>query len=137
MLFSVRRLAETGFPAEAVTESQVAATLDALHAEMHQRYRARQRNTLTRLGALRALLHDPGHWWNRSAEHARARDRFDAFIRNVERNFGEQSTGNARIDSAANWAEWRRRQLAAIRGLGADRQAWRQALDVLSPPITE
>lgn len=137
MLFSVRRLAETGFPGEAVTESQVAATLDALHAEMHQRYRARQRNTLTRLGALRALLHDPGHWWNRSAEHARARDRFDAFIRNVERNFGEQSTGNARIDSAANWAEWRRRQLAAIRGLGADRQAWRQALDVLSPPITE
>src|SRR5512143_4142458 len=41
MLFSVERLAALGFPQQDLSRETVAATLDAVHAEMAQRYRAR------------------------------------------------------------------------------------------------
>jgi hypothetical protein len=137
MLFSIERLVALGFPGEPVADSLVAETLDTLYAEMRERYRVRQRTTLSRLDVLRKLLYADSQWWNRSGDHAGALDSFDAFIRNIERNFGEDSPGNARIDSAAGRAEWRRRQLAAIKGLRADRQAWQRALDTLGTPRSE
>lgn len=137
MLFSIERLAVLGFPGEQVPEALAAQTLDTLHAEMLDKYRARQRKTLGRLNELRTLLHKDGQWWNRSAGHAPALGNFAAFIENIENNFGEDSPANARIGSAANWEEWRRRQLAAIMGLCADRGAWQQALDILSTPGNE
>ena len=137
MLFSIERLVALGFPGKPVADSLVAETLDALYAEMRERYRVRQRTTLSRLDVLRKLLYADSQWWNRSGDHAGALDSFDAFIRNIERNFGEDSPGNARIDSAAGRAEWRRRQLAAIKGLRADRQAWQRALDTLGTPRSE
>ena len=137
MLFSIERLTALGFPGTQLSDSVVAETLDAVHLEMREKYRTRRRNTLDRLEVLRSLLYRDGQWWNRSGDHGPALSRFEAFIRNIERNFGEQSPGNARIDSMANWAGWRLRQLRAIKRLPDDRCAWREALDILRVPCKE
>jgi len=134
MLFSIERVAALGFPGTQMPDSLVAQTLDAVHQEMRDKYRARQRNIRLRLDVLRSLLHQDGVWWNRSAEHAPALNRFEVFVRNIEQNFGEESPANARVDSETNWAAWRQRQLDAIKGLPGDRRAWRQALELLSSP---
>jgi hypothetical protein len=132
MLFSIERLAVQGLPARQWPKRLVAETLDRVYSDMRNRYRNRQGLILDRVDQLKTLLHDDERWWNHSALHTAALGRFEAFVENLERNFGEGSPCRARIDSAADWAAWRERQLAAIIGLHTDRQTWLHALDVLS-----
>ena len=132
MLFSIERLAVQGLPAQQWPQRLVAETLDRVYSEMRQKYRTRQQVILDRLDQLRALLRGDERWWNRSSFHTPALGRFEAFVENLERNFGEGLPCRAQIDSEANWAAWRERQLGAITGLHADQQTWQQALDFLS-----
>lgn len=134
MLFSIARLAQQGFPDSSLPEGLVAETLDSLYAEMREKYLARQRLILGRLDQLRALLHVERQWWNHSDRHAPALSRFEDFIENVASNFAEGSPCSTRIDAPAGWEVWRKRQLNAIDGLAADRQAWLQALRALGIP---
>ncbi len=114
MLFAVERLA-----AECrLASADFAQTLDDVHSEMLARYNARQQAILEKLGRLEALLDDPGHWWHDSAAG------FRQFAANVRRNFGAASSGHARINDAANWAEWRSRLLDALSHYAQDRAAW-------------
>jgi hypothetical protein len=142
MLFSVERLAALGFPQQALPPDTVAATLDAVHADMTQRYRARHAEIVNKIAALARLLNDPAQWWH-APEHADACAHFSVFLDNMQRNFGAGESGagesgtatpcHARIFSADTWQRWRQRQLAAITRLHADRRAWNQALAFLAP----
>ena len=128
MLFSLQRLIALEFPAHALAESVIATTLETVRAEMREKYRMKQQTLLERLGLLQSLLDDPTHWWNRSPELARALANFQAFAANLEHNFGADSPCYARLDVPANQETWRARQLAAIKGLHADRRVWGAAL---------
>jgi hypothetical protein len=132
MLFSIERLAAQGLPARQWPQRLVAETLDRAYNDMRNKYRTRQGLVLGRIDQLRTLLHGDERWWNRCALHTPALGRFEAFVENLQRNFGEGSPCWGQIDSEANWAAWRERQLAAIICLHADQQTWLQALDVLS-----
>jgi hypothetical protein len=131
MLFSIQRLAEQGFPQQPPAPERIAAALEAVQAEMLERYRARQAALRDQLAQLQSLLNAPDAWWNRSDALAGARDRFEAFADNLAHNFGENSPCHARIGSAAALAAWRERQLDAIAHYRADRQAWGAALAAL------
>jgi hypothetical protein len=124
MLFTIERLAAMGFPATAIADETIAATLDAVHAEMLARYQAKHRDILVRLGALRAVLDDPAQWWHRSPELAPAVADFRAFADNVARNFGDDAPGYLRITDAGQWRRWQAELSAAIRGYRNDRRAW-------------
>ncbi|MDP1654403.1 MAG: glycosyltransferase [Rhodocyclaceae bacterium] len=125
MLFSTEKLAGECRLASA---DFVASTLDAVRAEMLEKYNTRQRGILDRLATLEALLHDAGQWWNRSAEHAAAVADFAAFAANVQRNFAADSAGHVRINSPESWGQWRTRLLEAIASYPADRAAWERVL---------
>ncbi|MGB5671115.1 MAG: hypothetical protein WBM71_11235 [Sedimenticolaceae bacterium] len=131
MLFSMERLTAMGFPDQRLPAQQVLVTLDAVHEEMHGKYRSRQRLVSEHLDVLGVLLRDAGHWWNHSPGLMEALRNFDAFISNMAHNFGEGSPCHARVDAPGSWDTWRSRQLDAITGLYADRRAWQQALDIL------
>jgi hypothetical protein len=137
MLFGVERLAALGFPQQDLSPETVAATLDAVHAEMAQRYRTRHAEIVNKIAALIQVLDDPAQWWH-APEHADVRAHFGVFVDNMQRNFGAGKSGtatpcHARIFSADTWQRWRQRQLAAITRLHADRRAWNQALAALAP----
>ena len=131
MLFSVERLAAQGFPQQDLSSDAIAATLDAVHADMALKYRIRHAGIVKKLAALSALLNNPAHWWH-APEHAEALAQFRVFLDNMQRNFGTDSPGHARIASEAHWQRWRQRQLAALTRFHADRDAWTQALAALS-----
>lgn len=128
MLFSIERLADAGFPRAMVDEARIAATIDAVHGEMLDRYNARQGAILGKLGKLESLLGEPTRWWNRSERHAVARAGFAAFAANVARNFGDDSVGYRRINAPDAWDDWRRRLVDAVVAYPADRAAWEAAL---------
>ncbi|MCB1922144.1 MAG: hypothetical protein KDJ27_00115 [Gammaproteobacteria bacterium] len=124
MLFSIERLSALGFPRDALTEQQIAATLDTVRMEMYERYAARREQILARATHLRTLVVGGDPWWSALAA-ARA---FAHFVDNIERNFGSHSAAAQRIDDTQRSAHWRGRQLAAIATLRSDRGAWRSAL---------
>lgn len=132
MLFSIERLTALGFPQQPVSSETVAATLDAVHADLAQQYRTRHAGIVKKIPALAALLNDPAHWWHAPA-HAQALAHFRVFLDNMQHNFGAASPAHARIASNENWQHWRQRQLAAISQFHADRRVWNQALAALTP----
>ena len=132
MLFTVERLTALGFPQQALPAETLAATIDAVHADLAQQYRTRHAGIVKKLDALTRMLNDPAGWWH-APEHAQALAQFRVFLDNMQRNFGADSPGHARIASAEDWQCWRQRQLAALSRFHADRQVWNQALSALTP----
>jgi hypothetical protein len=131
MLFTIERLAEerrTSCGAFHLASTDFSNTLDAVRAEMLDKYNVRQASILEKLETLESLLHDPLHWWNRAPEHAAAVDNFRHFAANIRRNFGTDSPGHLHINAADNWAKWRATLLEAIARYPADRQAWEKVL---------
>jgi hypothetical protein len=121
MLFSIERLTTERRPASADYFWQI---LDAVRAEMLEKYNTRQRGIIEKLQRLEALLRDPAAWWKSlpAAKH------FDSFVANVQRNFGVDSVGHTRINDADNWTKWRGELLAAITQYPTDRAAWETLL---------
>ena len=136
LLFAMERLADLGYPAAPLTEAAVVDVLDATREDMGRRYADKQRAILDRLARLESLLADPERWWNLDAAHAEALARFHAFAENIRRNFGPDSPCQARLEESGHWADWRRRQVAALLGLPAQRGTWTQALARLAPSPT-
>jgi len=134
MLFSVERLSGEGYPQHAIALEQIAATLESVQAEMLEKYRARRKAILEKLGPLHTLLDDPKAWWNHADALAGARASFHAFADNLAHNFGPDSPCHARIESASARAAWRARQFDAIVHYHADRLAWDDALAALMQP---
>ena len=130
MLFSIERLAREQ-PIRHLTSADLAAnTLDAVRAELLEKYNSRQRAIVDRLQVFDDLLHDPARWWNRAPQHAAAVADFAAFAANLARNFGPDSAGHLRINADAGWARWRAELLAAIIRYPSDRAAWEAQLCV-------
>lgn len=126
MLFAIEQLTASGPIAAPVAAA--AAAIDGMREEMLGKYNARQRLILDRLGAVEALLDAPGQWWHLSDAHAGAVSRFREFCANVRRNFGNDSSGQARINDLARWQTWRSDLIAGLERYPADRKAWAQAL---------
>jgi hypothetical protein len=130
MLFSIERLAREQ-PILHLTSADLAAnTLDAVRAELLEKYNSRQRAIVDRLQVFDDLLHDPARWWNSAPQHAAAVADFAAFAANLARNFGPDSAGHLRINADAGWARWRAELLAAIIRYPSDRAAWEAQLCV-------
>lgn len=128
MLFSVERLTARGFPLQDIPDEVIAETLQAVHAEMHQKYTAKHQAIVEKLGQLQSLLYDPANWWNQSGQHAAAVGNFQAFAGNIAHNFGADSPCYHLINSAPNWEKWQAKLLEAIIRYPEDSRAWREAL---------
>jgi hypothetical protein len=124
MLFSMEKMTADGSVCR-LASADFSQTLDEMRTDMLARYNARQQTILGKLDELEALLVEPTRWWNHTPEQAAG---FRQFAANVRRNFGETSSGHARINDAANWAQWRVRLLDALTHYAEDRAAWSQLL---------
>lgn len=116
MLFSVEKLAAGG-DVRRLRGTDFAGTLDALHADMLERYNARQQAILAKLDRLERLL-----------EQFATPNGFHHFAANVRRNFGAHSSGHARINDTAGWKQWRALLLDGLDHYAEDRAAWARLL---------
>ena len=124
MLFTVERLAAGG-DVRRLRGTDFSGTLDALRAEMLERYNARQQAILAKLGRLEALLDAPAHWWQRAPDKVAG---FRHFAANVRRNFGAGSAAQTRINDDGAWLQWRTRLLDDLDHYAEDRAAWARLL---------
>ena len=102
MLFTVEQLTALGFPQQTLAAASLAATLDSVHADMAQKYRTRQVEIVAKLTTLTRILAEPSHWWH-LPEQAGALTHFRLFLDNMQRNFGADAPGHARIASNTHW----------------------------------
>lgn len=121
MLFSIERLAAEH---QLDDDARVAATLDAVRADLLEKYNTRQRSILDKLATVEGLLRAPDAWWNRLPACAPAVSDFEAFADNVRHNFGVGSAGHVRINGDDHWATWRAELAEAVTRYPVDRQAW-------------
>ncbi|KAF0101957.1 MAG: hypothetical protein FD187_108 [bacterium] len=131
LLFAMEHLTALGYPAATLTAAVAGEALDVSREDLRRRYADKQGAILERLARLESLLAEPEHWWNRDAADAAALACFHTFAANIRRNFGPDSPCQARLDDPGHRADWRRRQVAAILGLLAQRGTWLEALSRL------
>ncbi|MDX9995931.1 MAG: hypothetical protein RBS28_11465 [Rhodocyclaceae bacterium] len=124
MLFTVEQLT-AGSDLRRHAGADLSLQLDAMRTEMLERYNTRQRLILDKLGRLDARLDDPARWWRTQPDRVAG---FRHFAANVRRNFGVDSSGHARINDAAAWAQWRTRLLGALEHYASDRTTWEHLL---------
>lgn len=122
MLFTIEHLAAEA-PLCRPADANFSAVLDAVHADLLEKYNRRQQVILQRLDEIETLLDSPNHWWHTSP----ATEHFRRFCANVRRNFGDADSGQARINAADAWPAWRPPLLLAIERYPMDRQRWAQA----------
>lgn len=126
MLFSVEKLAAAG-DLRRPASAEFHEGLDAMRAGMIERYNTRQQAILAKLARLEQLLADPARWWHAMPEKTAG---FRHFAANVRRNFDTHSSGHARINDAAGWAQWRARLLDGLSHYAADRAAWERVCTI-------
>ena len=69
------------------------------------------------------LAFNAGHWWLRSPELAVALQHVQAFIDNIERNFGEHAPAWQQIQSAEHRSQRKRQIVEALMNYRAERDA--------------
>lgn len=124
MLFIVEQLTAGG-DLRRLASTDFSPALDAMRTAMLERYNNRRQLILDKLERLYAVLDEPSHWWHAQPGHIAG---FRRFAANVQRNFGEDSVGHARINDETAWSQWRARLLEGLAGYDADRSAWERLL---------
>jgi len=124
MLFSTVDLVARADVSQPFDRDQVVAVIDGKEAELLTLYQEKHEAILERALRLRALVFDTGHWWTQSPLLADAMQRVEAFITNMERNFGDDSPAWTQIQSAQHRAERKAQIAEALVNYRAERSAW-------------
>jgi hypothetical protein len=128
MLFSIERLTAQGFPDRDLTPAQIGATLDAVEAEMRQRYALKQAQVVEMIERLDRLFSAPAQWWWHVPGLTEAHREFRRFIDNMRGNFGAETRGWHMVASASHAAARKAAMAAAIHGYRDQRAVWRTRL---------
>ncbi len=126
MLFSVARLTRHGDAGQGFSQASVTQALEETEQELMALYTAKHREVQDRNARLKLLVNDGQHWWQQDARASAAVPAMQQFIRNIDLNFGEQSTAYRQIQDSAH-RDRRKQQIAsAILAYRASRDAWDQ-----------
>lgn len=124
MLFSIEKLAAMGYP-EAVPEMAIVEVLEITRTMLLEGYNKRQQAIGQKLVLLKEQVDTADVRWKASANHRSAALRqLEAFIADIDHNFGRSSTAYAAINDANVWLRKRAELAGAIAAYGEDRACW-------------
>jgi len=129
MLFSMEKLTELGYPAQALATDAISEIIKTTIDDMHSKYSIKHEEIVKKIATLKALLNHQQSWWNQQPGMQAARQNFDDFISNIEHNFGADASGYAFINSADNISHYQQLILAAITGYTDDMKNWQAVLN--------
>lgn len=128
MLFSMERLTAMGYPAVSPAEDVMARTIGEVEAEMRTKYGLKHRQIVAKIAQLRTLYESAPGWWQQRDELAEARQLFEQFIANMQRNFGDDAPAWQQVNDASHRQARTAAIIDAIRHYPADRNAWHEAI---------
>ena len=124
MLFATEALVKEADVRQSFDEGAIQAVIDRKEAELLALYRQKHDAIVSANQQLRALVFDAGHWWLHPPELADALQQVQAFIDNIERNFGESAPAWQQIQSAPHRAQRKQQIVAALQAYRAERDTW-------------
>ncbi|HUW44601.1 MAG TPA: hypothetical protein VMW50_02285, partial [Dehalococcoidia bacterium] len=102
----------------------IEAVIARKEAELLVLYQQKHEAIVDKNRQLHDLVLNAGHWWLHSSELAIALQQVQAFIDNIDRNFGEHSLAWRQIQSAEHRAQRKRQIVEALMNYRAERDAW-------------
>ncbi|MGE5026845.1 MAG: hypothetical protein ACM3JK_00060 [Betaproteobacteria bacterium] len=124
MLFSTEELVRQADVNQPFAQELIETVIARKEAELLALYRQKHEAIVARNRRLHALVFDTGHWWLRSPGLALALRQVQAFIDNIERNFGENALAWRQIQSAEHRAGRKGQIVEALMNYRAERDAW-------------
>ena len=124
MLFSTEELVRQADVNQPFAREVIEAVIARKEAELLALYQQKHEAIVARNRQLHDLVFNAGHWWLRSPELALALRQVQAFIDNIDRNFGEHSLAWRQIQSAEHRAQRKRQIVEALMNYRAERDAW-------------
>lgn len=124
MLFTTEALVKEADVRQPFSAAMIEVVMARKETELLALYRQKHDAIVSANRRLQALVFDAGHWWLHTPELADAMRQVQAFIQNIERNFGESATAWRQIQSTEHRA-WRTQQIVdALRNYRAERDSW-------------
>ncbi|MBM4190081.1 MAG: hypothetical protein FJ210_05110 [Betaproteobacteria bacterium] len=124
MLFTTEALVKVADVRQPFSEDAIRAVIDQKEAELGALYRQKQAAIIRAKRQLHALVFDSAGWWLRVPELADALQQVQAFMDNIERNFGASTPAWEQIQSVAHRARRKEEIVAALRAYRAERAVW-------------
>jgi hypothetical protein len=124
MLFSTEELVKQVDVNQPFAREAIETVMARKEAELLALYRQKHEAIAARNRQLHDLVFNAGHWWRNSPDLAGALRQVQAFIGNIERNFGEHAPAWGQIQSAEHRARRKRQIVEALMNYRAERDAW-------------
>ncbi|MDO8890731.1 MAG: hypothetical protein Q7V00_02670 [Sulfurimicrobium sp.] len=124
MLFSTEELVKEADVNQPFAREAIEAVIARKEAELLALYQQKHDAIVGKNRQLNELVFNAGHWWLNSPELAAALRQVQAFIDNIDRNFGERALAWHQIQSAGHRAERKRQIVEALMNYRAERDAW-------------
>lgn len=124
MLFSTEELVKLADVNQPFAQDVIEAVIARKEAELLALYQQKHEAIVAKNRQLHDLVFDAGHWWLRSPELAVALRQVQAFIDNIDRNFGEHALAWRQIQSTEHRAQRKRQIVEALMSYRAERDAW-------------
>ncbi|HUW51763.1 MAG TPA: hypothetical protein VMV75_12185 [Sulfuricella sp.] len=124
MLFSTEELVKQADVNQPFAQEVIEAVIARKEAELLVLYQQKHEAIVDKNRQLHDLVLNAGHWWLRSPELAIALRQVQAFIDNIDRNFGGHSLAWRQIQSAEHRAQRKRQIVEALMNYRAERDAW-------------
>lgn len=124
MLFSTEELVKQADVNQPFAQDVIEAVIARKEAELLALYQQKHEAIVDKNRQLHDLVFNAGHWWLRSPELAVALRQVQAFIDNINRNFGEHALAWRQIQSAEHRAQRKREIVEALMNYRAERDAW-------------
>jgi hypothetical protein len=124
MLFSTEELVKRADVKKPFAQEVIESVIAEKEAELLALYRQKHEAIVGKNRQLHDLVFNAGHWWLRSPELALALRQVQAFIENIERNFGKHAPAWRQIQSADHRAQRKRQIIEALVNYRAERDAW-------------
>ncbi|MCW9024587.1 MAG: hypothetical protein OQK73_07875 [Gammaproteobacteria bacterium] len=128
MLFTIEKLTDANFPKSVLSEEYIESIIIETESSLLQKYRDKRHQILNKIELFKDIFYDERQWWNTVDSLVQARSDFDAFITNIELNFGEGSKGYSLINSDAHRVKRRHEILSAILAYKQDRVVWEKVI---------
>lgn len=128
MLFTIEKLAETGYPMQMPAKAFIVQALSTTEENILRQYTEKRTEILGKLEQLKIIFSNKDNWWNQSKALEPATENFNLFINNIENNFGHDSRCYSLINSAAHRKKRNDEILDAIMRYREDRKSWGSAL---------
>ncbi len=124
MLFSTEELVKQADVNQPFAQVVIEAVIARKESELLTLYQQKHEAIVDKNRQLHDLAFNAEHWWLHSPELAVALRQVQAFIDNIDRNFGEHALAWRQIQSAEHRAQRKRQIVEALMNYRAERDAW-------------